>query len=221
MLATISQSKNDGREIFVEKILHALYGDLYTPFRAPRDGRYTLVVEPAEEELTLFAGDRWREAGKVDELLNAPRSVVWADGSIVNAQIQIRSIGEIASKDGLSHIECEPNDSPSYAQQIPIGQTADETTLQIFGTHDEVEYFDNGHVGNGTHDDWLRLDFHGSEPRLLTACLTIPDQMVAARIRVYELPLDKANVVPGAALDVGNEYEDGKNPNERVHQQQE
>ena len=102
-----------------------------------------------------------------------------------------------------------------------LSQTADETTLQIFGTHDEVEYFDNGHVGNGTHDDWLRLDFHGSEPRLLTACLTIPDQMVAARIRVYELPLDKANVVPGAALDVGNEYEDGKNPNERVHQQQE
>ena len=51
------------KEVFVEKILHALDGDIYTPFRAPRDGHFAVIVEPAEDEVTLFEGKRWREAG--------------------------------------------------------------------------------------------------------------------------------------------------------------
>ena len=210
-----------GQEVFVDKILHALDGDLYTPFRAPRDGRFALVVEPAEDALTLFEGSRWREAGKVDELLAATRAVAWPADTTVDVQVQVRPLRGIEADNGLALIECEPNDSARYAQQIPVHKTPENYTVQVFGTHDEIEYFDNGQVGDGAHDDWLRFDFQGPEPRLLTACLTIPDQMVAARIRVYEVPEDRAVVESGKPLDVGKEYEDGKNPNERVHQQQE
>ncbi|MDA0588961.1 MAG: hypothetical protein O2820_14395 [Planctomycetota bacterium] len=209
------------KEVFVEKILHALDGDLYTPFRAPRDGRFAVILEPAEEELTLFEGERWREAGKVDELLAASRAVAWPGDKAVDVTVQVRQLHMPEAKNGSVFIEFEPNDSPRYAQPIPLKETDKDYSLQILGTHDEVEYFDNGQVGDGAHDDWLRLDYPGKEPRLLTACLTIPDQMVAARIRVYEVATAKANVEIGAELDVGAEYEDGKNPNERVHQQQE
>lgn len=210
------------KEVFVEKILHALDGDIYTPFRAPRDGRFAVIAEPAEDEITLFEGNRWREAGKVDEFLAATRAVPWPNGSSVDVEVQMRRFGGIESTSKHAFIECEPNDSPKYAQRIPMRKTlddkyVDDQSLMIFGTHDEIEYFDNGQVGDGTHDDWLRLDFPGPAPRLLTACLTIPDQMVAARIRVYELK-------PGAKLeelDLSKEYEEGKNPNERVHQQSE
>jgi hypothetical protein len=209
------------KEVFVEKILHALDGDLYTPFRAPRDGRFAVIVEPAEDELTLFEGNRWREAGKVDELLAASRAVAWPGDKSIDVSVQVRHLRMPDAKNESSFIEFEPNDTPGYAQRVPLKDTVYDYSMQVFGTHDEVEYFDNGQVGDGTHDDWLRLDFDAKEPRLLTACLTIPDQMVAARVRVYELAKDKANVEIGAELDVGKEYEDGKNPNERVHQQQE
>jgi hypothetical protein len=209
------------KEVFVEKILHALDGDLYTPFRAPRDGRFAVIIEPAEDELTLFEGNRWREAGKVDELLAASRAVAWPGDKSVDVSVQVRHLGMPEARNGSSFIEFEPNDTPGYAQRVPLKDTVYDYSIQVFGTHDEVEYFDNGQVGDGAHDDWLRLDYAGKEPRLLTACLTIPDQMVAARIRVYELAKDKADVEVGAELDVGKEYEDGKNPNERVHQQQE
>lgn len=211
----------EGEEVFVEKILHALDGDIYTPFRAPRDGRFAVIAEPAEDEITLFEGNRWREAGMVDEFLAAPRVVPWPENRSVDVELMLRRFELINSSAKHAFIECEPNDSPKYAQAIPLRKTndrfIDDYTLQVFGTHDEVEYFDNGQVGDGTHDDWLRLDFPGPDPRLLTACLTIPDQMVAARIRVYELK----SGAPLEELDVSREYEEGKNPNERVHQQSE
>ena len=164
------------KEVFVEKILHGLDGDIYTPFRAPRDGHFAVIVEPAEDEITLFEGKRWREAGKVDEFLAATRAVSWPADSSAEVEVQIRRFGGIESTSKHAFIECEPNDSPKYAQHIPVRETSekyvDDQTLMIFGTHDEVEYFDNGQVGDGAHDDWLRLDFPGPDPRLLTACLT-------------------------------------------------
>ena len=55
------------------------------------------------------------------------------------------------------------------------------------------------------------------EARLLTACLSIPDQQVAARIRAYRLE-KKADA---SVLLTIVEYTEGKNENERNHQQQE
>lgn len=208
-------------QIHLSKVLHALDGDLFTVFRAPEAGPYSIAMEPDESELTLFEGNRWREAGHVDDLLAAPRAVKWPDGSQAEVTISTRKIDHIAAPDGSLVIECEPNNSAEQAQLVALRNTTDDYTLQIVGGADDIEYFDNGQVGSGLGDDWLRLEFNGSEPRLLTACLTIPDQLVAARIRCYALPQDKATPEAGKPLDVGNEYEEGKNPNERVHQQQE
>lgn len=219
--ARVRASISYGETIHLTKTLHALDGDIFTVFRAPKAGDYSVVLEPEESELELFEGNRWREAGHVDELLAAPRSVKWDDGNQVEVVTSVRSIDAIAAPDGSLIIECEPNNSADQAQTVPLRQTTDDYSVQVVGGADDIEYFDNGTVGTGLGDDWLRLTFEGPEPRLLTACLTIPDQMVAARIRCYALPADQANVEPGKPLDVGTEYEEGKNPNERVHQQQE
>jgi hypothetical protein len=209
------------REVVLSKVLHALDGDFFTAFTAKAAASYRVELSPEEGEITLFEGDRWREIGYVDELLAAPRQVKWQDGQTTEVSVSVRRIAHTASRDGSSFIEAEPNNSAAEAQLIPLRDTADDYSLQIIGTSDDIEYFDNGEVGTGKGDDWLRLEFDGPEPRLLTACLTIPDQMVAARIRCYALPKEKATVAAGQPLDVGAVYEDGKNSNERVHQQTE
>ncbi|MDA1161465.1 MAG: hypothetical protein O3B13_00020 [Planctomycetota bacterium] len=209
------------REVVLSKVLHALDGDFFTVFTARNADDYRVELTPECGDVTLFEGDRWRETGFVDEQLAAARQVPWKDGQTAAVSVSVRKIADTVARDGSLVIESEPNNSAADAQQIPLRATADDYTLQIVGTSDDIEYFDNGQVGTGIGDDWLRLDFDGPEPRLLTACLTIPDQLVAARVRCYALPKDKATVKPGETLDVGGEYEDGKNSNERVHQQAE
>ena len=180
----------------VTKILHALDGDVYTTFRAPQDGMYSLIAFPEEGEVTLFEGNRWREAGIVDELLAANRKVVWPNESKVEITGRIGLLKEVATPDGSLVIECEPNNAAETAQPIALRNTTDDYVIQVVGGADDIEYFDNGRVGQ-SGDDWLRLEFNGPESRLLTACLTIPDQQVAARIRVYEVPKDQARVEEG------------------------
>lgn len=220
-IVEIRSAKNaeEIRKVVRSKVLHALDGDFFTVVTAKVAASYRVELSPEEEEITLFEGDRWRETGYVDELLAAPRQVKWQNGQTTEVYSSIRKIDHTGSRDGFSFIEAEPNNSAADAQLIPLPDTADDYSLQIIGTSDDIEYFDNGEVGTGSGDDWLRLEFNGPERRLLTACLTIPDQMVAARIRCYALPKAKATVVADDPLDVGAEYEDGKNSNERVHQQ--
>jgi HEAT repeat protein len=82
-----------------------------------------------------------------------------------------------------------------------------------------------GHSG----DDWFRFTYEGKEPRLLTCSLAIPDQTLAARVRLYALDTqDKASAqellskpaLSGSLLPIV-EYLEGRNENERVHQQNE
>ncbi|NQV25063.1 MAG: hypothetical protein HQ518_11920 [Rhodopirellula sp.] len=222
IVAVRSREKlDDVCETVLSKVLHALDGDFFTVFTAKSAASYHIELSPEENEISLFEGNRWRELGFVDELYAAPRQVKWHDGQTVAVSVTVRRIANLASRDGSLVIEAEPNNSAAQAQPIDLRDTADDYSVQILGTSDDIEYFDNGEVGTGRGDDWLRFEFDGTEPRLLTACLTIPDQMVAARVRCYTLPVDKATVKPGELLDVGAEYEDGKNSNERVHQQAE
>ncbi|MEX0715416.1 MAG: HEAT repeat domain-containing protein [Planctomycetaceae bacterium] len=204
------------------KLLHALDGDVYVAYRAPVAGTYRLRVAPEEGAVDLFGGKRWREAGAAPDVHPAPEKVVWPKDARAEMAIAIRPIDLSPSPQADLFVELEPNDAPEQAQLIPLKNTADDYTLHVVGTSDDIEYFDNGRVGEGG-DDWFRLEFDGPEPRLLTACLSIPDQMLAARIRCYALPKEKATAKPGERLpiDVEKEYETGKNPNERVHQQEE
>ncbi len=201
-----------------EKLLHALDADLYVVYRAPVKGMYELVIRPEEGRVTLFEGERWREKGGVHELLRTPPEVVWPQDAKAEVDILVRQLDISPQPDLGLFVEYEPNDSPEQAVPIPLKETDDDYTLHIVGGSDDIEYYDNGKVGT-SGDDWYRIEFGDFEERLLTACLSIPDQQVAARIRCYSLPADQAKTTPGKLLSLTREYTRGKNTNERVHQQ--
>ena len=209
------------------KLLHALDADVYLVYRAPRAGVYVLEAQTAETPVDLFEGTRWREAGKVAEFAAVPRSVVWPSGSQAQIDILIRSIDLSPPSDPVLLVDTEPNDTPEQAQQIVLSDRDAPRVLHIVGGSDDIEYFDNGRVGS-SGDDWFRINYRGQQRVLLTACLSIPDQQVAARIRCYRLPHadgDPVELPDGAAPTTRllpiEEYSSGKNSNERGHQQEE
>lgn len=202
------------------KILHALDGDTFVVYRASVAGTYRLTAAPFSEEAALFAGERWREAGGAPAIVAAPKKADWPDDAFVAVSARVRTLDTTGEAEAGMFIEAEPNDTPEQAQPIPLKSTDDDQVLHVVGGADDIEYFDNGRFGQ-SGDDWFRIEFTGTEPRLLSACLSIPDQQVVAQVRCYMLDADKANVVPGQLLPLTAEYEEGKNPNERVHQQNE
>ena len=199
------------------KILHAIDPDVYVVYRAPVAGSYELRIATDEGEIDLFSTPRWREPGVAPQASPVPVQVPWPQDAEVDVAVLLRPIDLTAEVDVGLYVESEPNDTPEQAQLIPVRETADDYSLNVMATSDDIEYFDNGRVGS-SGDDWYRLEFSGREPRLLTACLSIPDQQVAARIRAYTT--DERSVTPGNLIPL-TEYEDGKNPNERAHQQEE
>jgi hypothetical protein len=202
------------------KVLHALDPDVYLVYQAPVSGAYQLSIRPEEGPVTLFEGQRWREDGKVADLMQTPREVAWPKHAQAEIALSVRQI-DLAPQPELGlFVEAEPNDTPEQAVPIPLRETDEDYTLHVVGGSDDLEYFDNGQVG-ASGDDWYRLEFRDAEERLLTACLSIPDQQVAARIRCYVLSIDEAKVEPGKLLPIRREYSGGKNMNERVHQQAE
>ena len=99
------------------------------------------------------------------------------------------------------YIEVEPNNSIAQAQPIPLADGDADQTIHITGAADDIEYFDNGLVDR-SGDDWFRLEFKGTKPRLFTANLIVTGPLVVARLR-----FSTAN---------SKEYKEGMNANERV-----
>ena len=206
------------------KLLHALDADLYVIYQAPAYGVYELTIAPESGEVTLFDGPRWREEGSAPQSTPVPRVVAWPDDASIDVSLLVNTIDISSASDDRLVIEAEPNDTPEQSQLIRLADTRDEHTLNVVGTSDDIEYFDNGRVGS-SGDDWFRIEYTGQKARLLTACLSIPDQQVAAQIRAYHIPPDdvqtgRARSMTGQLLPL-EVYEDGKNPNERSHGQPE
>lgn len=209
------------------KLLHALDADLYLVYRAPLSGVYVLEAQSEESPIDLFEGSRWREAGRVAEFVPVPSAAAWPAGSDTQIDIAIRSIDLSPPSDHALLVDTEPNDTPEQAQQIAVSDRDAPRVLHVVGGSDDIEYFDNGRVGS-SGDDWFRINYQGQQRVLLTACLSIPDQQVAARIRCYRLPHgagDRADIRSSAVSTTRllpiEEYNSGKNPNERGHQQEE
>ena len=205
------------------KWLHALDADTYVIYRAPTFGVYELTLSAAEGNIDLFQQPAWRESGEAPRSHPAPVAVPWPADTNVPVEISLQTINISPDDQARLFVEAEPNNTPEQAQTIPLPETAEPYTLNVMGTSDDVEYFDNGYVGR-SGDDWFRINFSDRlEPRLLTACLSIPDQQVVARIRAYRVESEhvaagNAKALPGRWLPIV-EYDSGKNPNERPHQQ--
>ena len=213
------------------KVLHALDSDTYVVYRAPLTGRYTLTLHTVVDEAEVGAASpRWREKGSAPQLTVLPTLTPWPAGTAAPVSVSVRPviIGDQAEQDRLrTYVECKPDASPEQAQTI--GLTADDDTraYEVTGSADDIEFFDNGRVGQ-SGDNWFRLEYKGTEPRLLTAQLSMPNQMVAARVRCYTLDPKQPSFgmghvawKPGDPLLPVAEYEEGFEENERVHQQDE
>ncbi|MGH9833240.1 MAG: HEAT repeat domain-containing protein, partial [Blastocatellia bacterium] len=197
-----------------KKVLHALDSDLYLVYRAPVAGLYALEIAPVTDEATVFEGARWREDGVAPQAVTFPRQTPWPAGKSVPLSVTINPLDlpsdlKAARQAGM-HVEAEPNDAPEMAQEIALPEGEGVQAVRITGGADDIEYFDNGKVGK-SGDDWFRLAFNGREARLLTCNLAIPDHTLAAQLRFYSLDASGALV----------EYTEGRNENERTHQQNE
>ena len=195
------------------KVLHALDSDLYLVYRAPVAGQYRLEIAPVIDEANIFATPesiRWREDGVAPNAITFPKVTPWPSGKTVPLAVTINPLDLKDSAKAGSFVESEPNDAPELAQEITLPEGEGIQAIRINGGADDIEYFDNGKVGK-SGDDWFRLNFNGKEARLLTANLAIPDHTLAAQLRFY------ATDNSGAL----SEYIEGRNENERVHQQNE
>ncbi len=193
-----------------KKVLHALDSDLYLVYRAPVTGLYTLEISPVTDEATVFEGARWREDGVAPQAVTFPRQTPWPAGKSVPLSVTINPLDLKDARQAGMHVETEPNDTPEMAQEIALPEGEGVQAVRITGGADDIEYFDNGKVGK-SGDDWFHLAFNGKEPRLLTCNLAIPDHTLAAQLRFYALDAAGALV----------EYTEGRNENERTHQQNE
>jgi len=212
-----------------QKTLHALDPDVHLVYRAPLKGEYQVEVVPVLEGPTPFEGTRWRETGSAPSVAVFPRRTPWPRAFTAPVMVSIRqfNLGEGSSTPPLE-VETEPNDTPEMAQPLtlPLGEGIQRLLISAGG--DDIEYFDNGKVGN-SGDDWFRFTYEGQEPRLLTCSLAIPDQTLAARLRLYALDANDKTTsqqllsksgLSGSLLPIV-EYLEGRNENERVHQQNE
>ena len=213
------------------KVLHALDSDTYVVYRAPATGRYTLTLHPVvEEEPVGSVSARWREKGNAPLLAALPAQTPWPAGTVAPVSVTVRpmALGDQAEQDRLrTYVECKPDATPEQAQTITLNADDDSRAWEVTGSADDIEYFDNGRVGQ-SGDNWFRLEYKGREPRLLTAQLSMPNQTVAARVRCYTLDPKQPSFgmghtawKPGDPLLPVMEYEEGFEENERVHQQDE
>ncbi len=187
------------------KVLHALDPDFYMVYRAPKTGAVVLKVSVVTDEEPDFNLPRWREPGSIAKVERFPKSTAWPEGLHVPLRAEVKPVDYGVSKRGMI-VEAEPNDSIAQAQPIAMGASGGDETLHITGGADDIEYFDNGKVGTSGLD-WFRIDYQGTEARLFTANLVVPDPLVVAQVLFYTAD--------------GKEYREGANANERVHQQTE
>ncbi|MCE9532256.1 MAG: hypothetical protein K8T89_14220 [Planctomycetes bacterium] len=208
------------------KVLHALDADVYLVYRAPIDGEYSLRLVPVDDEDPVgSASPRWREKGNAPNLVPLPKKTPWPQGVAEAMTVRVTPLASDAKDEtaARSILEREPNDIPDLAQTIELtpGKGDEVRTWEILGGADELEFFDNGKVGQASVDDWYWLEYKGTGPSMLTAQLSMPNPMIAHRIRFYRLdPAAKKTPDIASNLLVA-EYRDGADSNERVHQQDE
>ena len=220
------------------KTLHALDPDVYLVYRAPKTGNYRLEIETVRARPRLQPGIP-RDTGLAPLATPLPELTPSIKQTAVTVEIDpIEALHE-----GDILLEAEPNNTPEQAVDLPFAAGDADQVLRIFGGADDLEYFNNTQSGRSP-DDWYRIEYRGTKPKIFTANLQLVEPIVSARIRVYqpgvpgpedlkprEFPDRKdfgndnpipyvhppAEVIPGPAPVFS--YYDGRDLNERIHQQ--
>jgi hypothetical protein len=185
------------------KVVHALDPDVYVVYRAPKQGRYQLSLRAVVDEDPKASVARWRESGALAATKTFPQHTPWPSGHRVAVRIQIRPM-KFGQATRAAIVETEPNNSIAQAQPLSLSEGDHDQIISVTGGADDIEYFDNVLYGE-SGDDWFRLEFKGSQSRLLSVNMMPTDHFVAARVRVY---------TPD-----GQEYLEGKHLNETAHDQ--
>ena len=220
------------------KTLHALDPDVYLVYRAPKAGTYRLEIETIRERRRLQS-DIPRDTGLASLATALPETTPAIEQTGVT--VEINPIAALHKGDIL--LEAEPNNTPEQAVDLPFAAGDQDQVLRIFGGADDLEYFNNTQSSRSP-DDWYRIEYRGTKPKIFTANLQMVEPIVSARIRVYqpgvpgpedlkprELPNRKdfgndnpipyvhppAEVIPGPTPVFS--YYDGRDLNERIHQQ--
>ena len=221
-----------------EKVLHALDPDVYQVYRAPRAGEYTLTLNTVIDR-PQPVGAMPHDTGLAPLATPLPTRTPAVSG--VGVTIELRPVAEL-TRDNIV-LEAEPNNAPEVAVELPFTDGDANQLVRVFGSADDIEYYNNTHTGE-TPDDWYRIRYRGSTPKFVSANLQIVEPVVSARIRFYKQgqptaeeleerevpnPYDFANnnpvpyVHPPATIIDGPvpvyTYEDGRAMNERAHQQ--
>ena len=122
-----------------------------------------LRLTPVVDEEPIGAGvPRWREKGNAPKLVLSPKSTPWPKGTTAAMTVRVSPL-TIDAKDEANLrtiLEQEPNDLPELAQTIELTPApGDEVrTWEILGSAEDIEFFDNGKVGQ-SGEDWYRLEY--------------------------------------------------------------
>ena len=220
------------------KTLHALDPDVYLIYRAPKTDTYRLEIETVRER-PQPRPDIPRDTGLAPLATPLPQITPPIEQAAVT--VELHPIEQLHEGDIL--LETEPNNTPEQAVDLPFDPGDEDQVLRIFGGADELEYFNNAQSSRSP-DDWYRIEYRGTKPKIFTANLQMVEPIVSARIRVYrpgvpspeelnprELPDRRdfgndnpipyvhppAEVIPGPTPVYT--YYDGRDVNERIHQQ--
>ena len=221
-----------------QKTLHALDPDVYVVYRAPVSGTYRLTLVTITDRIQA-SDEIPHDTGLAPLATPLPKVTPTVSG--IAMTVELRPIDELHQGDIL--LEAEPNNTPEQAVDLPFAATNDDQVLRVFGGADELEYYNNTASGESP-DDWYRIEYKGTKPKIFTANLQLVEPVVSARLRVYqpgtpspedlkprELPDRRdfgnanpipyvhppAEVIPGP-MPVYSYYE-GRDLNERIHQQ--
>ena len=220
------------------KTLHALDPDVYLVYQTPRGGVYQLEIQTILDRPEPQP-DVPRDTGLAPLSTPLPTRTPTVNNAAVT--VELLPIDELHRGDIL--LEAEPNNTPEQAIRLPFQAVDEDQVIRIFGGADELEYYNNTRSGQSP-DDWYRIEYKGTKPKIFTANLQLVEPIVSARIRVYqpgvpspedlkprELPARKdfgnqnpipyvhpaAEVIPGR-IPVYS-YWEGRDLNERIHQQ--
>ncbi|HLU47233.1 MAG TPA: hypothetical protein VK116_04085, partial [Planctomycetota bacterium] len=231
-----SESDDDVASARGEKVLHGFDPSAYVTWGLERGRDIVLRIAPLVEGRPFdlrFATDD----GAAPLSSPFPERTPWPDDLRVDVDVRIEP-RHGTSLDGLALLETEPNDGPATADVVPFPASDEDVNVVVYGGQDDADWVVPLGPGSGDRSDWLRIEHRGSRRKLLTANLQLVDPVVAGALHAWRLSGTRARedgeifergvrreggrvleLLPDGTVVEAVEHTDGRDPNERPHQQ--